>query len=331
MYHSFIMERRIFMFDAHYDLLSIAYVCYLKNDFQKLEKYAKYFHQNNVKAVMANLYFMTKEEMRDELHPNYYKEDISVLEMFKIAKIFCEKYIPKDIQIIYSIEGCDYIKTPDELEQLYKEGLRSIMLTWNEGNKYGSGNREDYGLTLLGKEFIKKAIDLGIGIDLSHANQKTFYDIIDLAKEQRRAGKKVVCYASHSNSRNLCERVRNLYDEQLDKIKEIGGIVGVFALKSFCTAKKDLTDNEYRNCYLEQINYMVEHLGIDKVMISTDDMKFIEEYDEEYGRNSVFSYETVLKEVQELLKNKYSSEEIEKICYRNSYEKIIKPLIIEGN
>ena len=69
----------LFMIDIHYDLLSIAYIAYL-------EEIAKYFNDKNVIGVIANLYFMSPEEMSDELHPNYYRESVSVLEMFKIAK-----------------------------------------------------------------------------------------------------------------------------------------------------------------------------------------------------------------------------------------------------
>ena len=74
---------------------------------------------------------------------------------------------------------------PRELyEKLYSLGLRNILLVWNNPNKYGSGNMGDYGLTEAGVEFLKKAIDLGITIDLSHMNDNTFWDTIKLLKEQ---------------------------------------------------------------------------------------------------------------------------------------------------
>ena len=69
-----------------------------------------------------------------------------------------KKYLP-NTKVLFSIEGCDYINDIDELEELYKLGLRSILLVWNNPNKYGSGNRSDYGLTEEGREFIIKAID----------------------------------------------------------------------------------------------------------------------------------------------------------------------------
>ena len=177
------------MVDSHYDLLSICYKCYLLNDYSLIEKYSKEIMSSGVKCIFANLYFMSEEEMKDELHPNYYNKDISILEMFRISKKILLSYLP-NIDFVFSIEGCDYIKV-NELEDLYNEGLRSILLVWNNENIYGSGVKTNKHLTSLGKEFLQEAIRLGIGIDLSHANEETFYDMIDVIKENIENGKNV--------------------------------------------------------------------------------------------------------------------------------------------
>ena len=70
------------MFDTHYDLLTIAYNSYIKNDYSYLKKISNYFRDNNVKGVIANLYFMSREEMIEELSPNYYQDSVSVYDMF---------------------------------------------------------------------------------------------------------------------------------------------------------------------------------------------------------------------------------------------------------
>lgn len=91
------------MIDSHDDLLTIAYVCYLKNDSSYLEKISHSFNENNVAGLFANLYFMGQMEMFEELHPKYYQENISVLEMFKISKKILDFYLP-DTNILYSLE-----------------------------------------------------------------------------------------------------------------------------------------------------------------------------------------------------------------------------------
>ena len=142
------------LIDTHYDLLTILYCCYLKNDYSYIERIKE--DLKDVKGLIANLYFMNPEEMKEELEIDH----IDVYEMFKIStNLFKEHF--KDKKVIFSIEGCDYIKDIKELENLYKLGLRNILLVWNHENKYGSGNDTNKGLTKLGEEFIKKAVELG--------------------------------------------------------------------------------------------------------------------------------------------------------------------------
>lgn len=313
------------MVDTHYDLLSICYACYLKNDYTEIEKIAKKIKvDGDIKSIFANLYFMSKEEMKEELHPFYYNKNISILEMFKISKNILENYLP-DIDFIYSIEGCDYLNIED-LEYLYNEGLKSIILVWNNENKYASGNRTDKGLTLDGINFINKAIELGIGIDLSHANLNTFYGLIEVIKENKQNGKDVICYASHSNSKELCDRNRNLNYDQLKKIKEIDGLVGVFSNRNFITLNKFLTKQEQQLEYLKHIIYISNIIGVDNVMISTDDMSFCGHLDYEYYELPIFDYSNISSETKELLLKYFNEEDTKKILYENAYSKIIDKL-----
>lgn len=312
------------MVDTHYDLLSIAYVCYLKGDYSKIINIAKEIKESGVKSVFANLYFMSREEMENELDPNYYREGASVIEMFKTSKQILEHYL-SDIDFIYSIEGCDYVNISD-LEELYDLGLRSVILVWNTENRYGSGNRTDHGLTEKGKEFLKTAIDLGIGIDLSHANENTFFDMINLIKEEQNNGKDVICFASHSNAKALCGRNRNLTDKQLEAMKDVGGLVGVFSNKNFVSDKKSLSKRELEIEYLKQIIYILNVIGKDKVMLSTDDMRFCGDIDAEYLDLPIYEYKSLESDIRNTLKLYFNNDDIENIMYNNVKEKIIDKL-----
>ena len=122
---------------------------------------------------------------------------------------------------------------------------------------------------LHGKKFINKAIDLGMGIDLSHANEKTFYDLCDLIEYRKSIGDDVCCYASHSNSRVICNRDRNLDDNQLKKLKEIGGLVGVFSLKNFVVLPDSQSDDtNYVDIYLNHIKHIKEIVGDFNTMVA---------------------------------------------------------------
>lgn len=304
------------MIDLHHDLLSIMYYSYINNDYDFLNQWLSNFREDNVSGLLANLYFMNPMEMKKELGDR----EINVLEMFKKSTEIFKKYLPNE-KVIFSIEGCDYIKDTHELEELYNLGLRNILLVWNNPNKYGSGNVDTYGLTDLGKEFIVKAIDLGISIDLSHMNKNTFYDTVELIKEQISLGKNVKVIASHSGCYEISNHKRNLDDEQLKALKSLNGILGVIAYGGFIQDDNH-KDIGLKELYLEHICHAVDILGIDNVSVSSDDMVFSKEmFNEDFG-NMVFDYSSIDKDMRNLLSTKYSSEEIDKIMYKNIYDKL---------
>lgn len=317
------------MFDMHYDLLSIIYRDYLNNDFTFTKNWIKNYNEENVKGLIANLYFMSGEEMAEELHPNYWTETSSVVPMFeKSIEILTALTKDKKLNILYGIEGCDYIKDEQELTRLYQLGLRSICLVWNNQNQYGSGNRTENGLTKRGEQFIWKAISLGIALDLSHANEKTFYDIIKIIKEAKMLGVNPVVYASHSNSRILCNRDRNLKDEQLKALKSVDGYVGVMSNRNFITQNNSsLSDDVIRQNYIKHIDHIAKIIGYDHMTVSTDDMTFMSEIDYEYETLPIYNYSSIKNDLLCDLKKNYSTELCNDIMYENAnkiYQKLKK-------
>ena len=300
------------MIDMHQDLLSIMYYCELHNRYDYLEEWIKNFNFSNVSGVIANLYYMSKEEMRKELGD----KEIDVFSMFMKSTLLFNKYLP-NCNCVFSIEGCDYIEDVGELEDLYNLGLRNILLVWNEPNKYGSGNRGDYGLTDLGKEFLIKAIDLGISIDLSHMNKKTFYDTIELIKSEKEKGKMVKVIASHSNCFDVYNHERNLDDSQLKALKSVDGILGLVGYSVF-------VGDEGKEKYLEHVMHAVDIMGIDNVGVSSDDMTFaLDLFNEDFGPMT-FKYDRIKDELTKLLSLKFQQEDVEKILYKNVYNKLFK-------
>jgi membrane dipeptidase len=74
------------------------------------------------------------------------------------------------------------------------------------------------GLTDLGKEIVEKLVKKNIAIDLSHANEKTFNDIIYQCENLKEYNP--IVFASHSNCREICDIKRNFTNNQLLKIKK---------------------------------------------------------------------------------------------------------------
>lgn len=307
------------MIDLHYDLLSILYYCYKKNDFRYIKKLQEYYKENNVRGVVANLYFMNEEEMREEMKELF--EPIDVVERFRISTTLFRKYFP-NLDAVYSIEGCDFIQGPEELERLYQLGLRNILLVWNNKNRYGSGNCSSDGLTKEGRVLLRKAIDLGISIDLSHMNPKTFSDTVLFLKEEKQKGRDITVIVSHSNCYDLYPHVRNLSDEQLLSIKEFSPIVGLVSYGPFVSSSENR--EELMRKYVEHLVHVRDLLGIDSVGVSTDDMKFGPALFGDEDDIQVFDYSQVGKQIKELLKDTFTQEEINKVLYENSYNKLFR-------
>lgn len=309
------------MIDLHFDLLTKLYTSYLENDFTFIDEFSKNFNKDNVSGVIANMCFMSKKEMEEEYSKHYFNDSVSVVEMFMISKQLIEEYIDSDIKYIMSIEGCDYVDIND-LDTLKELGLKAIVPVWNEKNRYGSGNRSDIGLTKEGVKFIWHAFELGLGVDLSHANKNTFDDIIEVAKIAASTELEPIIYASHSNCYSLCDRDRNLTDEQLLKIKELDGVVGLFSNRGFVykDSFKNKTDNELvKDRYLGHIKHL-ENLfgGIDNICLSTDDMTFCGDKDPDYNLCPIFDYSKINKSLTSLLGKEYTEEEIYKLMYGNA-------------
>lgn len=309
------------MIDLHFDLLTKLYTSYLENDFTFIEEFSKNFNKYNVSGVIANMCFMSKKEMEEEYSKHYFDDSVSVVEMFMISKQLIEEYIDSDIKYIMSIEGCDYVDIND-LDTLKELGLKAIVPVWNEKNRLGSGNRSDIGLTKEGVKFIWHAFELGLGVDLSHANKNTFDDIIDVARIAASTELEPIIYASHSNCYSLCDRDRNLTDEQLLKIKELNGVVGLFSNRGFVykDSFKNKTDNELVNDkYLSHIKHL-ENLfgGIDNICLSTDDMTFCGDKDPDYNLCPIFNYSTIKNDLVTLLSKEYSKEDIDELLYGNA-------------
>ena len=62
-------------------------------------------------------------------------------------------------------------------------------------------------------------------VDVAHTNEKSFWDIIETTSAP--------VIASHSNVRQICDVPRNLWDEQIDAIRQGGGMVGINAFNEF--------------------------------------------------------------------------------------------------
>ena len=122
---------------------------------------------------------------------------------------------------VYSVEGCDLLQGhPEYLEAWRKKGVRMAALTWNYPNCMGTPACVDASspLTPFGRDMARAMVTLGIAPDVSHLNERGFYDLLKMG---------VTPLASHSCCKALCGHARNLSDDQLKALFQAGGYVGV--------------------------------------------------------------------------------------------------------
>ena len=172
---------------------------------------------------------------------------------------------------VVHIEGAEAIDSKFEtLEVLHAAGLRSLGPVWSRPNAFGHGvpfrcpSSPDTGpgLTDLGKELVRRCNQLRILIDLSHINERGFWDVAAITNAP--------LVATHSNAHALSPHSRNLTDNQLAAIRETGGLVGVNFATSFLRADGARDADASVELAVDHIGYMLEHVGEDGVGIGSD-------------------------------------------------------------
>ena len=227
--------------------------------------------------------------------------------------------------VLIGAEGLSYIgENIDLLNALYMFGMRHATLTWNEQNDLATGVKGDpnRGLTKYGVEAIKRLEKLGMIVDVSHANEKSFWDICETSTRP--------IIASHSNCKALCNSPRNLTDVQLKAIAEKDGVVGLNAFSDFVSDIKEERDIEH---LVNHVDHMVEVMGIDHVgfgfdfddYLAGETMKFFAE--EETASTIGLENITKVPKLIEIFEERgYSKEDIEKIKYKN-FLRVIKEIL----
>jgi len=162
---------------------------------------------------------------------------------------------------LLSIEGGEAIEGDLSLLRVfYILGVRAMTLTWSLRNDLGDGilGSDNYGLTAFGKDVIKEMNRLGIIVDVSHLNERGFWDVIDICEKP--------LIASHSDCRALCNHPRNLSDEQIKAIADKGGVIGI----NFCPDFLRDDGNASVEDVLDHIEHIVSLVGVEHVGFGSD-------------------------------------------------------------
>ena len=175
------------------------------------------------------------------------------------------------LAVVLHIEGAEAIDANFELlDVLYAAGLRSLGPVWSRPNAFGHGvpfrcpSSPDTGpgLTDLGKALIAACNRLRILVDLSHLNERGFWDTAELSTAP--------LVATHSNAHAISPHSRNLTDQQLAAIRQSGGLVGVNFATAFLRPDGRHDKDTPVDLIVRHVEHLLEHLGEDGVGFGSD-------------------------------------------------------------
>jgi Zn-dependent dipeptidase, microsomal dipeptidase homolog len=236
------------------------------------------------------------------------------------------------------------------IKYFYDLGVRYITLCHTSDNDICDSStdrqeREDKGLSEFGKQVVRECNRIGMIIDISHASDKTFYDVLSLSKAP--------IIASHSCTRALSDNPRNLTDDMIRALARKGGVIQICFLSAYVKTPKpnperdkaltefrakygnwrDIQDEAQRQKIMEEmqelnkkypvelatvkdlvdhIDHVVKLVGVDYVGIGTD-------FDGGGGVQGCNDVSEMINVTIELLRRGYSEKDIRKIWGENFF------------
>jgi membrane dipeptidase len=137
--------------------------------------------------------------------------------------------------VLLGLEGADAIgRRLDRVEDLYRLGVRTVVPVHLGDNQIGTtalpwqrylgplpaGRSRSAGLTRLGRDVIAHMDELGIIIDVSHADEATTLGIAAISRRP--------IVASHTGARACQDFARYLSDKAATSVAESGGVIGLW-------------------------------------------------------------------------------------------------------
>jgi membrane dipeptidase len=212
---------------------------------------------------------------------------------------------------ILHFEGAEPIEPGlENLEGFYARGLRSLGLVWSRPNAFAHGvpfrfpSSPDVGdgLTDAGERLVAACNRVGILLDLSHLNERGFWDVA--------AASGAPLVATHSNAHTLSPNSRNLTDAQIDEIGRSGGLVGITFHAGMLTEEGGIDLATPLTRVIDHVDHVVARIGIDHVGFGSDfdGAKVPDELGDAAGLQRV---------VEALCERGYSDADVDKLAHGN--------------
>jgi membrane dipeptidase len=215
---------------------------------------------------------------------------------YKLIKAFAEDnpdqaalaYTPEDVQriagqgkfavLISVLNAYPLGADLSQLDAWYQRGVRVFGYTHAGNNAWSDSSRpskalndtpdQHGGLTDLGKQGVARLNQLGVLIDVSQLSTPALKQVLNLTRAP--------VVASHSGLKAIVDASRNLSDEELDLIKQNGGVVQVVAFSNYLRKAPDGAGEGVKAApatvaqLVDAIAYATRRIGVDHVGIASD-------------------------------------------------------------
>lgn len=154
--------------------------------------------------------------------------------------------------------GFPLAKDLSRVEEFYQKGVRYITLCHSFHNDICDSSSDDKpadhkGVSEFGKQVIAEMNRIGMMIDVSHASDKSFFDVLELSQAP--------VIASHSSVRALANHNRNMTDEMIRKLAAKGGVIQICMVDEYLK-EPDTTSVKYQR--MKQLHKRYKE-GMDKM------------------------------------------------------------------
>ena len=265
--------------------------------------------QNNCDVYNASLQVKVKSSRNFENYTQCFAlwldDSTDASEAFFKADKMYRKYIEvnkcvssyQNFNAYLTLENAAFGEKNEYIELWKQRGVIMASLSWNGKNELAHGALCKYGgLSERGRDAIRKMENCGMVLDVSHLNEKSFYDVCKTARKP--------FVASHSNCYEVCANKRNLKDFQLKEIFLKGGLVGLCFYPKFLGGG-DVFENIYKN-----ISHLLSLGGENAIALGSD-------FDGAEMDERLNSSEKVVDLYEFLLKKGLGKVLLEKIFFRN--------------
>ena len=189
-----------------------------------------------------------------EKHPDLFLKVLAVADMDRAQR-------ERKLGIIYSFEAATMLEDKiDRIASFRRLGVRVMQLSYNRRSPLGVGclDGEAGGLTELGRAAVAAMNQLGVALDLSHANTQTTAEGIERSKQPP--------VFTHAGCRSVFMHPRNKADREMKALADKGGVMGIYMLPYLTASPKQPTLADY----MRHLEYALKICGEDHVGVGSD-------------------------------------------------------------